>query len=297
MPGMEFTTSHGTGNDFVVLPDLDGSLEPLSDELVRALCDRRRGVGADGVLRLGRAGDDADVVMDHRNADGSRPEMCGNGVRVVAKHVVDHGLVTPQDGVIRVATRAGVKPVRVHLGEDGSVTEVTVDMGSPILAPDQVPFETQEPDASLQAVEVEDGLVELSVVSMGNPHGVVVVDDVSTAPVETLGPRLETHQRFPAKANIGFAQVLDRHTIRLRVWERGVGETAACGTGACAAVVALERLGFVDDEVVVRVPGGELRVSHTAAGSVTLTGPAVEIAHGVLDEAWLRMARRGELEV
>lgn len=295
---MEFTSAHGTGNDFVVLADLDGSLDELTDPLVRALCDRRRGIGADGVLRLAPAADGAHVTMDHRNADGSRPEMCGNGVRVVAKHVVDHGFVTPDDdGVVRVATRSGVKPVRVRRGDDGRVVEVEVDMGHPVLDPAEVPFEAEDPEALLHAVEAGDVLVELAVVSMGNPHGVLVLEDVSSAPVTTLGPQLETSQRFPAKANIGFAQVVGRDRIRLRVWERGVGETAACGTGACAAVVALQRLGFLDEEVVVRLPGGELTVVHRPGGTVTMVGPAVEVAHGVLDDAWLDAVRRDESEV
>jgi diaminopimelate epimerase len=289
---MEFTRAHGTGNDFVVLADLDGTGEPLTDALVRALCDRRHGLGADGVLRLAPPVDGAHVTMDHRNADGSRPEMCGNGVRVVAKHLVDHGLVPPEDaGLLRIATRAGIKAVRVRLGADGRVTEVAVDMGPPSLEPADVPFEAEDPSALLHPVEVDGTAVELSVVSMGNPHGVVVVDDVDRAPVTTLGPRLETHQRFPEKANIGFVQVIDRDQVRLRVWERGVGETAACGTGACAAVVALQRLGFVDEEVEVRLRGGRVTVNARPGGTVTLTGPAVEVAHGVLDDAWLDAAR------
>jgi diaminopimelate epimerase len=294
---MEFTLAHGTGNDFVVLADLDGRLPPLSDPLVRALCDRRRGPGADGVLRLAPGGPDADVTMDHRNADGSRPEMCGNGVRVVAKHVVDHGLVSPRDGVVRVATRAGIKPVRVVLGDDGRVAEVTVDMGLPVLEPAAVPFEADDPAALEHQVELDDASASLAVVSMGNPHGVVRVEDVALAPVTTLGPRLESHPRFPAKANISFAQVIDRTAVRLRVWERGVGETAACGTGACATVVALQRLELLDAEVAVHLPGGVLAVAHTAGGHVMMTGPAVEIAAGVLDPAWLAAARRGDLEV
>jgi diaminopimelate epimerase len=294
---MEFTKAHGTANDFVVLTDLDDRLE-LSGALVRALADRRRGVGGDGVIRIGRGTQGADAFMDYRNADGSIVELCGNGVRVVAKHLADHGLVRVEpDATVRIGTRAGVKQVRVVAWhDDGTVAEVAVDMGVPILDPAEVPFETQTPDALLHTVEVDGGAVDLAVVSMGNPHGVVTVDDVATAPVTTLGPELETHQRFPAKANIGFAEVVSAERIRLRVWERGVGETAACGTGACAAVVALQRLGRVGDEVAVRVQGGTLTVSHPVDGRVTMTGPAVEVARGIVDDAWLTAARRGELE-
>jgi diaminopimelate epimerase len=284
-PGMRFTKAHGTGNDFVVLADPEDRLD-LTAGLVRALCDRRTGIGADGVLRLGAPDGDADVFMDYRNADGSVVEMCGNGVRVTAKHAVDHGLVAARDDVVRVGTRAGVKPVEVVRGDHGLVVAASVDMGPPILDPAEVPFETAE-DAPSHEVDVDGERVRLGVASMGNPHAVVPVDDVATAPVTTLGPRLETHPRFPAKVNAGFAQVLSSDAIRLRVWERGVGETQACGTGACAAVVVLQRLGRLDDRVDVHLPGGTLVVHHADGGTVEMTGPAVEVAHGDLDVAWL----------
>jgi diaminopimelate epimerase len=294
---MEFTKAHGTANDFVVFADLEDRLE-LSAELVRALCDRRRGIGADGVIRIGGPSSDGAVFMDYRNADGSIVEMCGNGVRVVAKHVVDHDLARPaEDGTVAIGTRAGPRPVRIAARhDDGTVAEVEVDMGPPALVPAEVPFEADDPTADLHQVEVDGEVVDLAVVSMGNPHGVLTVDDVGTAPVTTLGPRLETHRRFPQKANIGFAQVVSGSELRLRVWERGVGETAACGTGACAAAVALRQQGRVGDEVAVHLPGGTLHIRHDAGGHVMMTGAAVEVAHGVLDDAWLTAARRGDLE-
>jgi diaminopimelate epimerase len=308
---MDITLAHGTGNDFVVIADLDDTVE-LSDRLARALCDRRRGPGGDGVLRLGAPpaeAADAHVFMDHRNADGTLAEMCGNGVRVVAKLVVDGGLVTPDDDVIRIATRSGVKAVRiVDRHEDGTVHHVEVAMGVPAVRPDEVPFRAEDADRPTHRVDVRgvpgsvapgvDGdHLDVAVVSMGNPHGVLVVDDVATAPVTTLGPWLATHERFPQGANIGFAAVRSRAAIDLRVWERGVGETKACGTGACAAVVALQRLGSLDPEVAVHLPGGTLMIEHTAPGSVTMTGPATTIATGTLDRRWLQAANRGELEV
>lgn len=285
---MEFTLAHGTANDFVLLEDLDDQLE-LPASLVRALADRRRGLGADGVIRIGPGGDDADVVMDYRNADGSIVEMCGNGVRVVAKHVLDHALITPgEPDVVRVGTPSGVKPVRVVARHpDGRVATVAVDMGPPILDPARVPFATDDPDALRHHLDVDGDAVTLSVVSMGNPHGVTVVDDVDAAPVRTLGPRLERDGRFPEGANISFVEVVGRDRVRLRVWERGVGETAACGTGACASVVALQRLGLADAAVAVDLPGGRLEIGHDGRGSVTMTGPAVEVARGRLDDAWL----------
>jgi diaminopimelate epimerase len=224
--------------------------------------------------------------MDYRNADGSIVEMCGNGVRVVAKYVVDRGLVAPDaDGVVLVATRAGVKPVTVER-VDGQVVAATVDMGPPVLEAAQVPF-VADGDAPEHEVQVNGAAVTLSVVSMGNPHAVLRADDVDAAPVTELGPLLEHHERFPARVNVGFAEPVDDATIRLRVWERGVGETAACGTGACAAVVALQGLGMVGETVDVRLPGGTLQVRHAPGGTVWMTGPAVEVASGELDAAWL----------
>lgn len=297
---MDVIKAHGTGNDFVVLPDVNDRLEvPVA--LVRALTDRRRGIGGDGVIRLGAPPadqPDADVFMDYRNADGTAVEMCGNGVRVTAKLAVDHGLVQPADGdvagthgeVVRVATRGGTKPVVVHRGDDGTVAEVTVDMGPPILAPADVPFESADPDALLHDLEVGGEVLAVSVVSMGNPHAVTQVDDVTTAPVTTLGPLVEVHPRFPAKVNAGFVEVVDRGTVRLRVWERGVGETAACGTGACAAVVVLQRRDLVDTTVAVHLPGGVLQITHRPGGTVTMRGPATEVATLHLADDWLRDA-------
>jgi diaminopimelate epimerase len=296
---MEFTKAHGTANDFVVLVDPHDRLD-LPAELVRALCDRRRGLGADGVLRLGRPAE-GDVFMDYRNADGSVVEMCGNGVRVVAKHAVDHGLVTPSpDGTVVVDTRSGPKPVRVVARhDDGTVAEVEVDMGTPVLEPAEVPFDAPfgvDADTLTYPLVVDGQVLDLAVVSMGNPHAVLEVDDVASAPVTTLGPRLETHAAFPAKTNVEFVEPVGQDEIRLRVWERGVGETAACGTGACATVVALQRLGQVGEEVAVRLPGGTLLVRWRPGGSVFMTGPAVEVGHGTLDDAWLTAACRGEME-
>jgi diaminopimelate epimerase len=291
---MEFTKSHGTANDFVVLADLDDRLQ-LSAPFVRALTDRRRGVGADGVIRIGAApAGEAHVFMDYRNADGSVVEMCGNGVRVVAKHVLDHGLVPGLGDEVVIATRAGDKPVTVVARHpDGRVAEVAVDMGKPVTDPAGVPFETTDGDLPRHQVAVDDEVLDLAVVSMGNPHAVWRVEDVAAAPVGHLGPRIETHPRFPRGVNVGFAQVDARDRLRLRVWERGVGETEACGTGACAAVVALQRQDALDAQVVVAVRGGQLRIHHDG-GTVTMTGPAVEVAHGTLDDAWLAAADRGE---
>ena len=294
---MEFTLAHGTANDFVVLTDLDDQLE-LSAALVRALADRRRGLGGDGVIRIGSGREGAEVFMDYRNGDGSVVEMCGNGVRVVAKLVTDHHLVVPDaDGVVRIGTRAGVKPVRiVGRHPDGTVATVAVDMGPPVLEPAAVPFAAVDASALRHHLEVDGEVVGFSVVSMGNPHAVLIVDDVDAAEVHRLGPRLERDASFPHGVNVGFAEVAAADHLRLRVWERGVGETAACGTGACAAVVALQRLDLLGAAVAVDLPGGRLEIEHTAGGTVTMTGPAVEVARGTLDASWLDAVERDNEE-
>lgn len=304
---MEFTLAHGTENDFVVIPDLDDELE-ISDVLVRALTHRRRGLGADGVIRIGSGGDDADAFMDYRNADGSRVQMCGNGVRVTTKYVVDHGLVSPDaDEVVRIATRAGVKPVTItRRHDDGTVAEVAVEMGTPVFEPHLVPFEADDPSAAIHPIELDGlastrpdggaGRLDVGVVSMGNPHAVAVVDDVDDVPVSSVGATIERHRRFPEQVNVGFVEVVGDDALRLRVWERGVGETSACGTGACAAVAVLHRRGAVSSDVNVRLAGGTLHIGVASDGRIVLTGPAVEVCHGELDERWLASARRGEME-
>ena len=307
---MDYTLAHGTANDFVVFADLDDNVE-VSADFARALTDRRIGIGADGVLRLG-ADRDADVYMDHRNADGSTAMMCGNGVRVVAKYVIDHSLVpVADDGLVRVGTRSGIKLVRVVAWhDDGKVAQVEVDMGPPELTPAKVPFVADDENVVTHQIRLDDTVasrlaqagyavpevVEFSVVSMGNPHAVLKVADVDAAPVEILGSWLETHPRFPEQVNVGFAEVVADDHLRLRVFERGVGETHACGTGACAAVVAMQQVGQVGETVAVDLPGGTLNIAHAASGPVMMTGSAVEVAHGTLDDAWLATARRGSAE-
>lgn len=282
---MDVIKAHGTGNDFVVVVDLDDELE-LPDGLVRALCDRRTGVGADGVIRVGAPRSGGAVFMDYRNADGTAVEMCGNGVRVVAKTVLDRGLVTARDGVLGVDTRDGVKEVEVHRDRDGLVAEVTVDMGPPHWTPADIPADVDDVHEFRLDVAPE---VSWAAVSMGNPHAVTVVDDVAAAPVTTLGPQVEHHAAFPRGTNVEFAQVRGHDLVDLRVWERGVGETQACGTGACATLAVLRATGLVSDRATVRVPGGDLVVRYDPDDhpSVFLTGPAEEVATATLDRVWL----------
>ncbi|HEX9765464.1 MAG TPA: diaminopimelate epimerase [Nitriliruptorales bacterium] len=289
---MHFTKAHGTGNDFVVLVDLDDELD-LPAALVAAICDRHTGVGADGILRLTAGKGDAAVFMDYRNADGGIVEMCGNGVRVVAAHALANHLVPQGASDFVVGTRDGDKPVSVTFHNDGHVASVTVDMGPPTLEPERVPFVTNGDTApnGQHTLDLPDGQVRLTPVSMGNPHAVLLVDDVATAPVTTLGPQLEQHERFPQRTNVEFAAPIDRSRVRLRVWERGVGETLSCGTGACATLVALQQQDLADTTVSVEVVGGTLIVTHRPGESVLLTGPVANVYTGTLGPDWLLAVR------
>ena len=273
MTALAFTKMHGLGNDFVVV---DATVEPfaLTAGQIRALADRRFGVGCDQVLVVERP-TRADVDFRYRifNADGGEVEQCGNGARCFVRFVRDRGLTDKRE--IRVETAGGV--IAPRLEDDG---EVTVDMGAPRFAPADVPF-LGGSGAATDALDVDGTTVTVSVLSMGNPHAVQVVDDVDTAPVTTQGPRIEHHPRFPKRVNAGYMQVVDRATIRLRVWERGAGETLACGTGACAAVVAGIRRGLLADEVRVQVRGGALTIAWAGgAKPVRMTGAAATVFEG-----------------
>ena len=262
----------GLGNDFVVLDGIRQHVQ-LSPAQVRLLADRRFGVGCDQVLLVEKAAGDADFRYRIFNADGFEVEQCGNGARCFVVFVRDQGLTTKRE--LRVETAGGL--IVPRLEADG---QVTVDMGVPRLAPDDVPFQGGT-GAVEDVVDVDGKQVHLSVLSMGNPHAVQVVADVEAAPVATQGPRIEHHPRFPQRVNAGYMQVVDRATIRLRVWERGAGETLACGTGACAAVVAGIRRGFLVSPVRVQVRGGELGIAWAGDGEpVKMTGPAASVFEG-----------------
>jgi diaminopimelate epimerase len=271
---VEFVKAHGTGNDFVVVEDLAGHYQ-LTPELARAVCDRHFGVGADGLIRIA-PGTNAPFFMDYRNADGSLAEMCGNGVRVVGKYLGDRGLVSSS---FDLETRAGVKHLELHADDGGCIDRVTVDMGQPEIGDEQV-------------LDVDGEPVTATILSMGNPHAVVFVDDVDKVPVTTLGPRLETHPAFlPGKTNVEFVQVVDWTMVRQRTWERGVGETLACGTGACAVAVAAQVRGLTGHPVAVELRGGRLELDWAPGGTVRMTGPAREVAHGTLTDGLLASAR------
>jgi diaminopimelate epimerase len=278
MTPLRFTKMEGLGNDFVVV---DATCSPftLSPSSIRRLADRRFGVGCDQVLVVEppRGGDGVGADFRYRifNADGGEVEQCGNGARCFVVFVRERGLTAKRE--IRVETAGGV--IVPRLEDDG---EVTVDMGVPRFAPADVPF-IGGTGAIAEPLDVDGNIVEISALSMGNPHAVQQVDDVERAPVATQGPGIERHPRFPERVNAGFMQVVDRATIRLRVYERGSGETLACGTGACAAVVAGRRRGLLDERVRVITRGGELSIAWAGDGApVTMKGPA----HTVFEGEW-----------
>jgi diaminopimelate epimerase len=269
---LKFTKMQGLGNDFVVL---DGVRQKVSLDAttVRALADRRFGIGCDQVLVVEAPQGDADFRYRIFNADGGEVEQCGNGARCFVVFVREHGLTDKRE--IRVETASGV--IVPRLTDDGAVT---VDMGVPRFDPRQIPF-IGGSGAAEEALDVDGMPVTVSALSMGNPHAVQRVSDVDSAPVATQGPRIEQHPRFPNRVNAGYMQVVDRDTIRLRVWERGAGETLSCGTGACAAVAAGIRLGLLDSPVRVITRGGELRIAWQGEGTpVMMTGPAKTVYEG-----------------
>jgi diaminopimelate epimerase len=273
---VQFTKMEGTGNDFVVIDGFTRQIR-LSDADVRRLADRHRGVGCDQVLVVERPQTlHADFRYRIFNADGGEVEQCGNGARCFARFVREKGL-TGKDELV-VETLAG--RIRPRLLADG---RVVVQMGIPCFDPSEIPFIADRP-ALVYDLEVDGDIVQVSVLSMGNPHAVRWVPDVATAPVQTQGPRIEHHARFPKRVNASFMQTIDRSHVRLRVWERGAGETLGCGSGACAAVVAGRRCGMLDETVEVSLPGGALSVTWVGEGEpVWLTGPARTVFEGTIE--------------
>lgn len=270
---VKFSKMHGLGNDFMVV-DLISQHAHFRPEQIRRLADRHFGVGFDQMLLVEPPGlPDVDFRYRIFNADGSEVEQCGNGARCFARFVRDHRLTNKRR--IRVQTARGVIELKVQ--KDGWVE---VDMGAPWLEPADIPF-VADHRQPLYSMEVDGQTVELAAVSMGNPHAVILVDDVQSAPVQTLGRILESHPRFPKRVNVGFLQIESRGFARLRVFERGVGETLACGSGACAAVVAGRLLDRLDPEVEIKLPGGNLRIQWAGEGQpVLMSGPAKRVYEG-----------------
>ncbi len=302
----EFAKLNGLGNDFVFIDNLDGATA-LSDDQVRALCDRHFGIGADGVILVDASPrEECAAYMHYINADGTLAEMCGNGVRCFAKYLVDRGIVDPRSGSFVADTLAGPKPISFEVDAQGALTEATVDMGAPILDPALVPVDAQ-PNAATDdgtpcvrdlPLESPWGTFSFTAVSMGNPHAVCFVDDFAALPdelfcdpaakslrtfdVDRVGAFFESHPAFPEKANIEFAEVRDGG-ISMRVFERGCGETLACGTGTCATQVAAALTGRAPRRGTVSLLGGDLRIDWDEGGTVLMTGPAAESFRGTVE--------------
>lgn len=278
---LEFTKMHGLGNDFVVIDDRDDTWD-LSPEAAEWLCDRHFGVGADGVILVRHAAASGRYYMHYLNADGSLAEMCGNGARCFAKYLIDREIVPAGEDAFTVETPGGPKHITVTRDTDGTMATATVDMGAPVLAPEDIPARFAGDRALDVSLDTDQGRVLLTAVSMGNPHAVLWVDDVDEAPVTTLGPMLEAHEAFPLHTNVEFVEVVSRDRVRMRVWERGVGETLACGTGACAAVVAAAATDRTGRSVTVELPGGELDIAWDETGTVLMSGSATEVFRGTI---------------
>lgn len=310
---IQFEKYHGLGNDFVIINNMDDSIS-LSEDQIAFICDRHFGIGADGLI-FARPSKTAEFFMDYYNSDGSIAEMCGNGIRCYAKYLHDSGLTTKE--TIDIETRAGVLKIELVFGADGSscasaggcacnctstasgenagsgtkiASGAKVDMGEPILEASKVPVVADTHSIKAAGERLVDGKFTVdgetfhaTCVSMGNPHCVTFVEDTANAPVLTLGPKVETSRYFPQKTNVEFARIVSRGEIDLRVWERGCGETMACGTGACATLVAAVLNNKTDRSAVVHLPGGDLNIEWAENNHVIMQGPATRVFSGSID--------------
>lgn len=272
---INFAKYEGIGNDFIIVNNLDGAIS-LNQEQIARLCDRHFGIGSDGLMFV-RPSKIADFFMDFYNSDGSVAEMCGNGIRCFAKYLHDERLTDKT--TIGIETRAGVKAVELIL-DTGTAIGARVDMGEPVLESQKIPVMAATGNLINQPLFVDGTSFNATCISMGNPHCVLFVDDVNTAPVKTLGPKVETSEYFPQRTNVEFVHVLNRSEIDLRVWERGCGETLACGTGACATLVACTLNNKTGRSATIHLPGGDLKISWKEDDHVTLEGPATRVFTG-----------------
>ena len=277
---MEFTKMQGLGNDYVYVNCFKEKIENPSEVAVK-VSDRHFGIGSDGLILI-KPSEVADFEMEMYNADGSRGEMCGNGIRCVAKYVYDYGLTDKTS--ISVETLGGIKYLDLTV-EHGKITLVKVDMGTPILKPELIPIVAKGETVIDEPIMVGGKEYHMTGVSMGNPHDVVFMDDIKNLEIEKIGPLFENHERFPNRINTEFVNVLDRHTAQMRVWERGSGETLACGTGACAVAVACILNGLTENTVTVKLLGGDLQIEwDREKNTVYMTGPAEVSFDGVWKE-------------
>ncbi|MDO5113137.1 MAG: diaminopimelate epimerase [Planctomycetia bacterium] len=276
---MKFTKMHGCGNDYIYINCFEESFPTnatVREKLVQQLSDRHFGIGGDGVILICPS-EVADARMVMYNADGSSSAMCGNGIRCVAKFVHDHGIARKE--TLTIETAAGIKTIRVVEKKEGWAVRLQVDMGEPILEPAAIPAHISH--GVEEKIALEDRTLKITAVSMGNPHGILFVDEPTDEWVLKIGPRLERHPIFPQRANIEFVQVLSPQEVVMRVWERGTGETLACGTGASAVCVAGVLTGKTERNVLIHLPGGDLDLVWDAeSGHVLMTGPATEVFHG-----------------
>lgn len=273
---MKFTKMHGIGNDYVYVNCFEESVKNPA-EVSKFVSDRHFGIGSDGLILISPSAI-ADFRMNIYNADGSQAEMCGNGIRCVAKYVYDYGLTDKTE--ISVETLAGIKYLRLQV-EDGKVASVEVNMGAPILEPKEIPVAVEESPVVNVPVEVKGKIYHMTCVSMGNPHAIIFMDNVKDLDIEAIGPYFENHTVFPKRTNTEFVEVLDRNTVNMRVWERGSDETLACGTGACATTVACILNDKTENEVTVHLLGGDLKIRwDREANQVYMTGPATVVFDG-----------------
>lgn len=275
-----FSKMHGLGNDYVYV---DCTQEKLHhpEEIAKRISDRRFGIGSDGLILICPS-EKADFEMRMFNADGSEGRMCGNGIRCVGKYVYDHGLTEKTD--LEIDTKSGIKRLKL-VTEEGKVTFVEVQMGKASLRPKDIPVETDYDDFISQPMLVGGEAYLVTCVSMGSPHAVIFLDEIDTLPLDRVGPLFEHHEKFPERINTEFVQVIDRNTLNMRVWERGSGETFACGTGACASVIAAVLNGHCDygNEVTVQLRGGDLFITYLQDGSVMMKGPAAHVFDGIME--------------
>ncbi len=276
---MKFTKMHGCGNDYIYVNCLEETV-PNPSKVAQVLSNRHFGIGSDGLILI-KPSDKADFCMEMYNADGSESQMCGNGVRCIAKYVYDYGLT--ESTKVSLETKAGIKYLDLQV-EAGKVAMVTVDMGTPVLEGTKIPVALDKEKVVAEPIKVDGEAYEFTAVSMGNPHAVMFVDSTEMIEIEEIGPKFEYHPMFPERVNAEFIQILDRKRINMRVWERGTGETLACGTGACASVVACVLNGLTDNEVFVHLLGGDLLIRYDQKqNKVFMTGPATTVFDGEVD--------------
>ena len=284
---MKFTKMHGIGNDYVYVNCFEETVTNPS-AVAKFVSDRHFGIGSDGLILI-KPSDVADCEMDMYNLDGSQGAMCGNGIRCVAKYAYDYGIVNKTS--ISVATKSGIKYLDLTLGEDGKVALVKVNMGAPILEAKKIPVVSEKEQVINEPLLVDGKEYRITGVSMGNPHAITYIEDVKGLDIEKIGPKFEFNPAFPDRVNTEFVKVLDDHTVEMRVWERGSGETLACGTGACAVAVASVLNGHVDGDspVTVKLLGGDLQIFwNRQENLVYMTGPAATVFDGEIDVSFLK---------